>query len=169
MNRQDQYKLQRKLLVATIAACFGSAHANPVAPQVVAGQAAFSQQGNVFSITNTPNTIINWQSFSVGQNEITRFIQQNADSKVLNRITGQDPSQILGSLQSNGKVFLINPNGVLFGKDSRIDVNGLVASSLNISNADFLAGKNNFKADGVAGKVENQGHITTPQGGQVYL
>ncbi|WP_395408716.1 beta strand repeat-containing protein [Pseudoduganella sp. UC29_106] len=140
-----------------------------MAPQVVAGQAAFSQQGNVFSITNTPNTIINWQSFSIAPNEITRFIQQNADSKVLNRITGQDPTKILGSLQSNGQVFLINPNGVLFGKDARIDVNGLVASSLSLSNADFLAGKHNFKADGAAGKVENQGRITTPQGGQVFL
>jgi filamentous hemagglutinin family protein len=169
MNQHEQYKMQQKLIVATIAACFGVAQASPVNPQVVAGQASFSQQGNVFSITNAPNTIINWQSFSVGKNEITRFIQQNADSKVLNRITGQDPSQILGSLQSNGKVFLINPNGVLFGKDARIDVNGLVASSLGLSNADFLAGKNNFKAEGQAGKVENQGRITTPQGGQVYL
>ena len=163
MKQHEQFKLQRKLLVATIAACFGTAHANPVAPQVIAGQAAFSQQGNVFSITNTPNTIINWQSFSIAPNEITRFIQQNADSKVLNRITGQDPSKILGSLQSNGQVFLINPNGVLFGKDARIDVNGLVASSLSLSNADFLAGKHNFKAEGGAGKVENQGRITTPR------
>jgi len=169
MKQHEQFKLQRKLLVATIAACFGTAHANPVAPQVIAGQAAFSQQGNVFSITNTPNTIINWQSFSIAPNEITRFIQQNADSKVLNRITGQDPSKILGSLQSNGQVFLINPNGVLFGKDARIDVNGLVASSLSLSNADFLAGKRNFKAEGTASKVENQGRITTPQGGQVFL
>lgn len=169
MNQHEQFKLQRKLLVATIAACFGTAHANPVAPQVVAGQAAFSQQGNVFSITNTPNTIINWQSFSIAPNEIARFVQQSADSKVLNRITGQDPSKILGSLQSNGQVFLINPNGILFGKDARIDVNGLVASSLALSNADFLAGKHNFKAEGGAGKVENQGRITTPQGGQVFL
>ncbi|WP_229417239.1 filamentous hemagglutinin N-terminal domain-containing protein, partial [Massilia sp. Root418] len=161
--------LKRKLLAATVAACFGAAaHANPLAPQVVAGQAQFSQQGNVFSITNAPNTIINWQSFSIQAGEITRFIQQGGDSKVLNRIVGQDPSKILGALQSNGKVYLINPNGVLFGKDARIDVNGLVASSLAISNSDFLAGKNHFSGEG-AGKVVNQGSITTPGGGQVYL
>jgi large exoprotein involved in heme utilization and adhesion len=88
---------------------------------------------------------------------------------VLNRITGQDPSVILGALQSNGKVFLINPNGVLFGAGSRVDVNGLVASSLNISNADFLAGKNNFNGAANAGKVSNQGTITTPSGGQIFL
>src|SRR5471030_2903536 len=162
--------LQRKVLAAVVAACFiSAAQANPAAPQVVAGQASFNQQGNLFSITNTPNTIINWQSFSIGANDITRFIQQSSDSKVLNRITGQDPSQILGALQSNGKVFLINPNGVMFGAGSRVDVNGLVASSLNISDADFLAGKNNFVGSAGAGKVSNQGTITTPGGGQVFL
>src|SRR5471032_2121948 len=162
--------LQRKVLAAVVAACFiSAAQANPSAPQVVAGQASFNQQGNLFSITNTPNTIINWQSFSIGANDITRFIQQSSDSKVLNRITGQDPSQILGALQSNGKVFLINPNGVMFGAGSRVDVNGLVASSLNLSDADFLAGKNNFVGNASAGKVSNQGTITTPGGGQVFL
>ncbi|MES2258997.1 MAG: filamentous hemagglutinin N-terminal domain-containing protein [Pseudomonadota bacterium] len=161
--------LRRKCLAVLIAACYGAAQANPVAPQVVAGQAQFSQQGNLYSITNTPNTIINWQSFSINQNEITRFIQQSADSKVLNRIQGQDPSRILGALQSNGKVFLINPNGILFGKDARIDVNGLVASSLALTNADFLAGRQNYAGGAQAGKVVNQGSIVTPQGGQVFL
>ncbi|MGZ3184297.1 MAG: two-partner secretion domain-containing protein [Telluria sp.] len=160
---------KRRLVPLMLAACFGAAVAAPTGQQVVAGQATFSQQGNVFSITNTPGTIINWQGFSINQGEITRFIQQSADSAVLNRIVGQDPSRILGALQSNGKVFLINPNGILFGRDSRVDVNGLVASSLNISNADFLAGKKNFQAGAVAGDVRNEGAITTPTGGQVFL
>lgn len=160
---------QLLLLSLAVAACFGSVQANPIAPQVVAGQASFQQQGNVFTVTNTPNTIINWQSFSINQNEITRFLQQGADSKVLNRITGQDPSRILGTLQSNGQVYLINPNGILFGKESRVDVQGLAASSLGLSNADFLAGRNSFAAQGVAGKVENQGSINTARGGQVFL
>jgi filamentous hemagglutinin family protein len=160
---------KRRLVPLMLAACFGAAVAAPTGQQVVAGQATFSQQGNVFSITNTPGTIINWQSFSVNQGEITRFIQQSSDSAVLNRIVGQDPSRILGALQSNGKVFLINPNGILFGRDSRVDVNGLVASSLNISNADFLAGKKNFQAGAVAGDVRNEGTIRTPNGGQVFL
>ena len=161
--------LRRTALALMIAACFGAAHANPTLPQVVHGQATFNQQGNLFSITNTPNTIINWQSFSVNPGEITRFIQQNANSSVLNRITGQDPSKILGSLQSNGKVFLINPNGVLFGRDARVDVAGLVASSLALSNQDFLAGKMNFHAGDVAGGVINQGSINAGSGGQILL
>ncbi|CAN7184207.1 YDG domain-containing protein [Pseudoduganella sp. LjRoot289] len=168
MSDPVRHGLRLKLLAVLVAACYGSAQANPGGPQVVAGQASFLQQGNLYSITNTPNAIINWQNFSINPNEITRFIQQSGDSKVLNRIVGQDPSKILGSLQSNGKVYLINPNGVLFGKDARVDVNGLVASSLAISNADFLAGRNHFAGEG-AGKVVNQGSITTPDGGQVYL
>ncbi|MBB3118950.1 two-partner secretion domain-containing protein [Pseudoduganella violacea] len=164
-----RHRLQRTMLAAAIAAAFGAAQANPTLPQVVAGQAAFSQDGKTFSVRNAPNTIINWQSFSIAKDEITRFIQQGADSKVLNRITGQDPSRILGALQSNGQVFLINPNGVLFGRDARIDVQGLVASSLAISNADFLAGKHSFSGAPGAGKVENQGSIVTPQGGRVFL
>ncbi|NYE58932.1 filamentous hemagglutinin family protein [Duganella sp. 1224] len=169
MQAYRPYNLRRKALAVLVAACYAGAHAAPVNPTVVAGQATFNQQGKTFTITNTPNAIINWQGFSIGADEITRFIQQSSDSKVLNRVIGQDPSQILGSLQSNGKVFLINPNGVLFGAGARVDVNGLVASSLTISNADFLAGKNNFTAGDVAGKVANQGTITTPSGGQIFL
>ncbi|CAN7665766.1 beta strand repeat-containing protein [Duganella sp. LjRoot269] len=168
-RRAASAPLRRKLIAVLVAACYTAAEASPVSPTVVAGQASFNLQGKTYSITNTPNTIINWQSFSVASDEITRFIQQSADSKVLNRITGQDPTQILGSLQSNGKVFLINPNGVMFGAGSRVDVNGLVASSLAISNADFLSGKNNFTDVANAGKVSNAGTITTPAGGQIFL
>lgn len=162
----------RSLVLLSLLLAFGVSApvaANPTGATVVNGSATFAQQGNVFTITNTPNAIINWSSFSIQAGEVTRFIQQNSSSTVLNRITGQDPSRILGALQSNGRVFLINPNGVLFGAGSQVNVAGLVASSLGISNADFLAGKNNFTAGAVAGSVVNQGAITTPSGGQVML
>jgi len=164
--------MRRRIGALLLAACWllgPAVQAAPTLPQVVNGQATFNQQGNVFSITNTPGTIINWQSFNIGAGEITRFIQQSSDSAVLNRIVGQDPSKILGALQSNGKVFLINPNGIVFGQGARVDVNGLVASSLNVSDADFLAGKKNFQAGAAAGKVRNDGAITTPNGGKVFL
>jgi len=161
--------LRRKVLAVLVAACYSTAQAGPLAPNVVAGQASFSQQGKTYTITSVPNTIINWQGFSLATDEIAKFVQQSADSRVLNRITGQDPSVILGAIQSNGKVFLINPNGVLFGAGAQVDVNGLVASSLAISNSDFLAGKNNFSGSPDAGKVSNAGTIRTPAGGQVFL
>jgi filamentous hemagglutinin family protein len=165
--------IQRRLSALLLAACYcATGSAAPTLPQVVAGQATFNQQGNVFSITNTPGAIINWQSFNIGTGEVTRFIQQNADSAVLNRVLGQDPTKILGALQSNGKVFLINPNGILFGQGARVDVNGLVASTLNISDADFQAGSKRFQAgtkERNEGTVRNEGTIATPSGGQVFL
>lgn len=160
-----------KLIAVLIATALGvsPAWANPSNPTVVHGSASFNQAGNTLTVTNTPNAIINWNSFSIGQNEITRFVQQSNASAVLNRVTGQDPSQILGQLQSNGRVFLINPNGVLFGQGARIDVAGLVASSLDIGNEDFIAGRYKFIGKGNEGAVKNAGEITTSSGGQVVL
>lgn len=156
-------------LMALSLAMAASATAAPVNPVIVNGQVTFARDGNALTVTNSPNAIINWSSFSIAQGELVRFVQQSGNSSVLNRITGQDPSVILGTLQSNGRVFLINPNGIVFGAGSQINVGGLVASSLAISNADFLSGNRRFAADGPAGQVSNQGAITTPSGGQVYL
>jgi filamentous hemagglutinin family protein len=143
--------------------------ANGTNPTVVAGQASFSTQGSRLSITNSPGTIVNWQGFSIGPGETTRIIQQNAASSILNRVIGPDPSVILGTLISNGRVFLINPSGILVGQGARIDVAGLVASTLNLSNQDFFAGRLNFTSNPLAGRVEIQGSITAPSGGSVYL
>ncbi len=145
------------------------AHGNPVGPQVVNGQASFATRGGQLSITNTPGTIINWQQFSINAGETTRFIQQSAASSVLNRVVGVNPSILLGTLQSNGRVFLLNPNGILFGAGSTVDVAGLVASTLRLSNADFLAGRMDFTGDpALAAAVVNQGRIAATSG-PVYL
>jgi filamentous hemagglutinin family protein len=141
----------------------------PVGAQVAAGSASFSQSGNQLTITNTPGAIINWRQFNIGSGEAVRFVQQSASSAVLNRVVGADPSQILGTLSSNGRVFLINPNGILFGQGAKIDVAGLVASSLNITDADFAAGRMRFSGSGASGAVANQGEIATATGGQVWL
>jgi filamentous hemagglutinin family protein len=164
--------MQRKLVALAIAACFPypAAFGNPSGAVVASGQATFARQGSVLSVTNTPGAIINWQQFSIGASETTRFIQQSASSSVLNRVTGGDPSQILGTLQSNGRVFLINPNGILFGAGARVDVAGLVASTLRLSNEDFAAGRMNFTGDPAkAAAVVNQGRITAGTGGSVVL
>jgi len=164
--------LWRLAAVSVAIACVfaaGQAQANGTNPTVVAGQAHFSTLGSSLNITNSPGVIINWQGFSIGAGETTRFIQQSAASSVLNRVLGSNPSVILGTLISNGRVFLINPSGILVGQGARIDVAGLVASTLDLSNQDFLAGRLNFASNPLAGKVENQGSITTPSGGSVYL
>jgi len=175
MNRKSKTSqpatFRRTLLSAVVAGCFGVGMAlgQPAGPQVINGSVNFAAQGNILSITNTPNAIINWQGFSIAPNEVTRFIQQNGSSNVLNRVVGLESSAILGALQSNGRVYLINPNGILFGPNARVDVNALIASTLDINNQDFLAGKYKFNAGALAGKVDNQGAITTPSGGQIFL
>lgn len=166
---QSGFHLRPKVAALAVAACFSSAAlANPTSPTVVHGTASFSQSGNILNVTNSHNAIINWGSFSIGVNELTKFIQPSALSAVLNRVVGQDPSAILGALQSNGRVFLLNPNGIVFGAGSQINVAGLVASTLNLSNADFLAGRMNFTDGAGAGTVLNQGAINAT-GGPVYM
>src|SRR4029434_7593397 len=127
---------------------------------------SFGSVGSVLTVTNSPNAIINWRGFSIGVGEITRFQQQSASSAVLNRVVGQDPSAILGTLWSNERVFLVNPNGILIGQGSRVDVGGLVASTLSITDRDFLAGRLNFQAGAVANSIVNQGEIVSSSGGR---
>lgn len=161
-----------KLLTLAVLASLGnqSLFAAPTGASVVSGTASIATSGSTMTITNTPNAIINWANFGIAAGETVKFVQQSSASAVLNRVTGSDPSQILGALQSNGKVFLINPNGIMFGASARIDVNGLVASTLNMTDADFLNGRMRFDADrAIPGSVVNAGQITMPTGGFVYL
>src|SRR5471032_2603960 len=168
-GKRNSWRL--KLVTVAVASCFAAeiAHANPLGAVVVNGQVSFSSNGNLLQIINTPGAIINWRGFSIGANEITRFIQQSASSSVMNRVTGVDPSVILGTLASNGRVFLINPNGINFGVGSQVNTAGLVASTLGLSDGDFLAGRYRFTEVPGAGGVVNQGVITTPTGGSIYL
>ncbi|MDD5228594.1 MAG: MBG domain-containing protein, partial [Methylococcales bacterium] len=144
--------------------------ANPTGAQVVSGQVSIDQSvAGITTITNTPSAIINWQDFNIAQHEITRFIQQNGQSAVLNRIIGGNPSEILGSLFSNGQVFLINPNGIVFGAGSQIDTQGLIASSLNLSDSDFQKGNFHFIAGSKAGDISNEGIIHAGKDGNIVL
>src|SRR4029077_11586257 len=137
---------------------------------------SFANAGNTLTITNSANAIINWQNFSIGVNEITRFLQTSGSSAVLNRVVGANgaiPQSVIdGVLSSNGRVFLLNPSGVVIGSTGRIDVAGFVASSLNLSDADFLSGRMRFTETAGAGKVSNAGTIDTGSagpGGRVWL
>ncbi len=119
-------------------------------------------------MTNSNGAIINWDKFSIKAGETTHFAQTAASSTVLNRVLN-DPTAIYGTLSSNGKVWLVNPAGIMVGPGGRIDTAGFVASTLNISNENFLAGRKLFDNTPGAGNVINQGEIRTPAGGSVYL
>ncbi|WP_165189539.1 filamentous hemagglutinin N-terminal domain-containing protein [Caulobacter soli] len=139
----------------------------PSGGTVSAGQASFSGDANTLTINQASAfAAINWQSFNIGQGQSVTFVQPGSQSVALNRVLGADPSQILGALSANGKVFLVNPNGVLFGQNAQVNVAGLVASTLDISDADFMAG--NYRFSGGGGAVLNQGTIKA-DGGFVAL
>lgn len=109
--------------------------------QVVAGSATFQRSGDNLTVTTGSNrTIINWNGFGVPNGSLTRFIQPGANSAVLNRVTGALPSHIDGALASNGRVYLINPNGIVVGPTGTINTAGFVASTLDVANQEFLAG-----------------------------
>lgn len=140
---------------------------------VTAGSAHISQDANRLTINQqTPKTAINWQSFDIGRDARVDFVQPSSSAIALNRVLGADGSQILGQLNANGQVFLINPNGVLFGQSASVNVGGLVASTLNLSDSDFMAGNYRFSGkgkDSSGGAVINQGRITAANGGVVAL
>ncbi len=114
--------------------------------------------------------ILHWQSFGNEAHEHIHFQMPSSDSAALNRVTGDDPSRILGKLTSNGNLMLVNRNGIFFGKDAQIDVNGLIATTADIRNEDFLAGNYRFDIPGLPGAgVVNRGRITASEGGLVAL
>ncbi|EHY0219178.1 filamentous hemagglutinin N-terminal domain-containing protein, partial [Salmonella enterica] len=127
--------------------------------------------GNQMTIhQQTQNMATNWHSFDIGKNNTVQFVQPDSSSVALNRVTGASGSQIMGTLKANGQVFILNPNGVLFGKNARVDVGGLVASTKNISTADFMKGQYTLSGEGNPGaQVINQGSLTTSKGGYIVL
>ncbi|MES2413596.1 MAG: YDG domain-containing protein [Pseudomonadota bacterium] len=137
---------------------------------VVAGSGSVATSGATTTITQgSQNLAIDWTSLSTRANEALVFNQPNAQAIALNRITGTSPSELLGSLTANGQVFILNPNGVLFGAGSQVNVGGLVASTLSMSNADFMAGNHVFTGSGGSASVVNQGSMTAASGGYLAL
>ncbi len=164
--------------VATVVtALFSPVHAQPAAnalptgAQVVHGSAAINTIGASMQIQqNSAKLITNWQNFDIGSAAKVEFVQPSAASVALNRVTGSDAaSQIFGVLNANGRVFLVNPNGILFGATARIDAGALVASTLNIRDQDFLSGQYQFDLNNPVGQVKNFGELVAKQGGFVAL
>lgn len=160
-------------LAAALQLAFVSAAAlaGPGGGNVVAGQATIAQQGNTTQITQaSQRAVVNWQSFNVGAAESVVFSQPSASAAILNRVVAGDASQILGRISANGQVFMVNPNGIVFGRTAQVDVGGLLATTTNIANADFMAGRLRFAEAGRPGAVvRNEGRITVAEGGFAAL
>src|SRR3990167_5006195 len=167
LSRGAGFALKSLAACVMLAAGF-NVYALPTGGEVAAGSASISGSAGSTTINQTTqNVSINWQSFNIGKGETVNFAQPNSSAIALNRVLGSDPSSILGNLNANGKVFLINPNGVLFGQSAAVNVGGLVASTLNLSDSDFMSGNYQFAGSG-DGSVVNQGTLNA-DGGYVAL
>ena len=156
---------------AIVAVTPAAAQTLPWGSTVVSGNVGFTKSGSTLTINQTSNTaIVNYNSFSIGQGYVVDINQPNSSSVLLNRVTGDTPSTIAGQLNANGQVYLINPNGIAITKTGVVNIGGgFVASTLGISDADFLAGKRKFTGNGASAAVSNAGAIRIGRGGYAAL
>ena len=147
-----------------------SCPANPIGGVVTFGDAQIQNcvPGLTTIVQSTDRAVIDWQSFSIGAGERTNFIVPDATSATLNRVLGCDPSILNGTLTSNGHLFLINSNGIIFGQGSTVDVGSLTASTLDLDNGSFMAGGEMVFKGSSEAAVKNAGTINAATG-DVFL
>ncbi len=142
----------------------------PSGAQVVAGQVSLSSQASTLDVTQTSaRAAVNWQSFDIGRSATVNFHQPDAQSIILNRVVGNERTVIDGALNANGQVWILNASGVLFNRSAQVDTAGLVASTLGIGDADFMAGRSTFQANAGSGSVVNFGTLHAADAGHVAL
>nr|MBI1228770.1 filamentous hemagglutinin N-terminal domain-containing protein [Cytophagales bacterium] len=171
MIENKRKKIILSLGVSVLALSAGNALANPEDPTVQAGQVTFSQTATKLDVhQSSDKAVIDWRSFNIAPNEHTEFHQPTSSSFTLNRVNSTDPSVIQGRLSANGNIAIINPNGVYFETGSVIDVGGLIATTSDIDNADFMNGTLDFNQAGHASaEIVNKGNITAAEGGLIGL
>ncbi len=178
MERMHRIRRTSKDVLTVLGVCIlllipALAHALPQGGNVVGGSASIStpNSGAMNIVQTTNKAIINWQGFSIDVNELVKFVQPGSSAVALNRVVGVDPSSILGQLSANGKVFLVNPNGIFFGKNAQVDAAGLLATTLNIKDSDFMSGKYAFTQDQdkALSYIINQGKIVINDNGFAVL
>src|SRR5579862_4934209 len=159
MNRASATIIRAILLgsscLSTVA--LNVAHAQPTGGQVVLGTASISNPGANSTVIDqkTGKAIINWDSFSIGAGGSVRFNQPDANSIALNRVMGGQASSFYGDLSANGQVWILNRNGMLFGKGSTFNVGGLIATTADLSDTNFAAGNYSFSG-GTGAAIVNQ-------------
>lgn len=149
-----------------------SVTALPQDPSVAVGSAEIHHADpHTMQIKTSDKAILNYDNFNINKGEKVQFIQPSSSSCVLNRITGKNGSAILGNLESNGKVFLVNPNGIYFGKDATVNVGSLIASTLNISDHNFLNERYTFFLEdkNKHAEIRNEGFLSASFEGAIVL
>jgi filamentous hemagglutinin family protein len=157
------------VLGAWVCLALSTALAAPQGGQVSGGSGTISVSGNTTTISQSSDRLnLNWQRFNVGTNETVNFVQPSASALAVNRILDTNGSQMLGRLNANGQVWLINPNGVLFGQGAQVHVGSIVASTLSPEDASIGSARTRFSGSSTAAVV-NLGQINAAQGGYVAL
>ncbi len=151
---------------------FAPVVAGPEDPVVIAGDVRVTRpdDGRTDILQGSDRAIVNWQDFSIGLGETVNFVQPSAASIILNRVVGDQASEIFGNMNANGRVLLVNRNGVLFGPEARVDVAGLIATTSDIDDADFMSDRLLFDGgNSPSGQVINKGSISARDFGLVAL
>ena len=178
MRKQRRGQMRRSLrsgigILAAGALMMGGmnhAMALPQGGQVAAGAADIAASQAEMAIHQaTQNAVINWNSFNIGAGERVNIHQPNVQAALLNRVLGGNPSEIFGTLSANGRVFLVNPAGVLFAPGAQVDAGSILTSTMNITNADFMAGKYAFVGTPTDGKIINRASLIAKNEGTVAL
>ncbi|MEI7773447.1 MAG: filamentous hemagglutinin N-terminal domain-containing protein, partial [Verrucomicrobiota bacterium] len=157
-------QLPKRIAASILLVAFGSevCFASPAGQTVVSGNASFNSSGAITTIRASDGAIINYSSFNIGKGETVQFVQPDAASRVLNRVTSGNPTQIFGSLLANGNVYLVNSAGLYFGNGSVVNVGGLFAAAGHMSDADFLSKTNRFNLTSSVvneGLIQANGHV----------
>ncbi|GLQ89873.1 YDG domain-containing protein [Dyella flagellata] len=158
-------------LLATALGMTALAHASggPAGGQVVGGSGQIQQVGNTTTIRQNSQTLsLNWQSFDIAPDQTVNFLQPGSGAIAINRIFSSTPSEIFGHLNANGQVWLINPNGVLFGQTAQVNVGGLVASTLDFDSGTLDSSDRRFSGSG-KGSIINRGSLSAINGGYIAL
>src|SRR5580692_3146066 len=160
----------RALIAATLLLGATFVHAGgPFGGKVIAGSGRIAQSGAVTTITqDSPTLSLSWATFNIAPQQTVDFVQPSSSAIAVNRIFDTNGTQILGHLNANGQVFLINPNGILFGPGAEVNVAGLVATTLEFNESSSDASAKSF-AGNSAQSVVNQGTINAASGGYVAL
>ncbi|THD06478.1 filamentous hemagglutinin N-terminal domain-containing protein, partial [Rhodanobacter lindaniclasticus] len=158
------------LAIGSIAVSPDAFAGGPTGGTVVGGTGSITQSGNETVINQISQRLaLNWETFNLKANESVLFNQPGRSAVALNRILDQNPSQIFGKINSNGQVFLINTHGIIFGATAQMNVGGLMASTLDLTPKDFLAGNYSLNAVGAGAGIVNHGLIQAASGGSVAL
>ncbi|AJY45865.1 hypothetical protein TM49_09545 [Martelella endophytica] len=168
--------LQAVLLATAAVSALGASPAFaegglPGGPSVVSGTANIASTGSAMTVTQgSDRAIVNWQSFNVGQGNSVNFVQPGINAAILNRVTGNTRSSIAGAISGNGQVFLVNPNGIAITPTGTVKAGGgFVASTLDITDDDFMSGNMVYRGNGASSTVSNKGVVTIGRGGYVAL